>query len=182
MSTAVEYVIYGVQAEKDLTDWLGLALTSIPAFIALWFTWSQNNATRTHNKLSVTPHLDSMTHTTMLDDAFTYKYSITNNGVGPAILKEATFTVDGVEIDTDETIPDVVRALLPGIKDDQFSHQSVAIGSFISAGTTIDIVTIPCGSKNVLEEVKMKAKNRANILLHYESIYGEKKTFNSEHN
>ncbi|WP_346829447.1 hypothetical protein ABDX87_20050 [Pseudomonas abietaniphila] len=182
MSQTIEYVIYGVQAEKDWKDWVTLALTAMPAFIALWFTWSQNNATKKHNRLSVTPHLDSMTHTTLLENSYIYKYSITNNGVGPAILVEAKITIDGVEIDTDETLPDAVRKLLAGIRDDQFSHQSVAIGSFISPGTTIEIVSITCASKEILEQVKNKARLRAHIFLRYKSIYGEEKTFDSMHN
>jgi hypothetical protein len=177
MSQSIDYIIYGVQAQKDWSDWLVPILSAVPAFIALWFTFRQNSLSKKHNKLMVKPHLDDLTHEDI--HSFQYKYSIVNNGIGPAIIVDIKVTVDGALIDSKKDLPDIVKILFPNMTDEQFGHHSIAVGSYLSPGKNISMLTINCASKAILMEVKYGIRNRARLVIVYESVYGDKQIFQS---
>jgi hypothetical protein len=177
VSQSVDYIIYGVQAQKDWTDWLAVAMSAIPAFIALWFTFRQNNLTKKHNKLMVKPHLDDLVHEDV--HTFQYEYSITNNGIGPAIIVGIQIFVDGSLIGSEKTLPEIIKMLLPEIKDEQFGHHSISVGSYLTPEKHISVVIINCASKEVLLGVKEVIGSRAKLIITYESIYGDRQVFQS---
>ncbi|QXH99161.1 hypothetical protein HV782_021765 [Pseudomonas monsensis] len=177
MSQSIDYIFYGIQAQKDWSDWFIPIMSAVPAFIALWFTYRQNSLTKKHNRLMVKPHLDDLTHEDI--HGFQYKYSIVNNGVGPAIIADVKVTIDGAVIDSKKDLPDIVRVLFPDIADEQFGHHSIAVGSYLSPGKDISVLTINCASKAILLEVKNGIRDRARLVINYESVYGDKLVFRS---
>ncbi|HEF4758623.1 TPA: hypothetical protein SAN82_001027 [Pseudomonas putida] len=177
MSQSVDYIIYGVQAQKDWTDWLAVAMSAIPAFVALWFTFRQNSLTKKHNKLMVKPHLDDLVREDV--HSLQYEYSITNNGIGPAIVVDIKIFVDGLLVDSEKTLPEIIMMLFPEIKDDQFGHHSIAVGSYLTPEKDISIVIINCASKEILLRVKETVGSRAKLIITYESIYGDRQVFQS---
>jgi hypothetical protein len=180
MSHTIEYVIYGIQSEKDWTDWVNIIISPVLAIIALSFTWRQNTLSKRHNRLMVTPHLDGMTLMINSETHHTYQYFIINNGVGPAILNSSCLTIDDVEIGPEDPIPTAVRKICPNIADVAFEHESAPVGAYIPAGTTVELVKIHCATKAAADEVKEKMENRARLTLTYKSIYDELHHFDSK--
>lgn len=185
MSQTVEYVIYGVSEAKDWKDWVPAIASAvsgtISVFVAIWallFTKRQSDIQEKHNKLSVTPHLDGMSHKN--DEEKSFQYQITNNGVGPAIVREASFFVDGKRMESDDPVVEAIRCLLPNIKESNFGHESIGLNSFIAAGSSTTIMTLHGrGMEHTANDLYQIVNKRAYITGRYESVYGESFVFDS---
>lgn len=177
MSQSIDYVIYGIQAQKDWSDWLVPIISAVPAFIALWFTFKQNGLSKKHNRLMVKPHLDDLVHEDI--HKFQYRYSILNNGIGPAVIVDIKISIDGVLIDSEIDLPGILKIVFPDMVDEQFGHESIAVGSYLSPGKKISMLTINCASKEILLEVKEELYSRARLVVVYQSVYGDKQVFQS---
>lgn len=177
MTQSVEYVIYGVASEKNLADWLAIIIPPLIALIAVAFTAVQMNLQKRHNRLMVTPNLDGMIIENLQNPS--YSYVITNTGVGPAILKASTILVDGIEITTDEPFPTAIKIILPNVPESDYGHESLSPGSYIPAGKSVRVIFIQVQTVDILKNVRPEISNRAQLLLEYESIYGDKFHFDS---
>ncbi|GLK90787.1 hypothetical protein [Pseudomonas turukhanskensis] len=150
---------------------IGLA-SSITAAVALLMGFWQARATRRHNMLMVRPHLDHKHVENNEQD--TYQFEVTNDGVGPAIIKSAQIFVDNQPVNVDEdVVVGAILALFPGVHDDDFGHESVGIESYVAAGQVISLMTIKVPTHLRAEDVRNEVARRTYILATYESIYGE---------
>ncbi|WP_139831431.1 MULTISPECIES: hypothetical protein [unclassified Pseudomonas] len=173
MEQYIEYIIYGVSPEKDWTDYAATVI----ALAAVCFTIYQVMQQRRHNRLMVTPNLDGVTHEDVQQNS--YVYTITNNGVGPAILKSVELYFDDVLMAPEKLISDMVVEIFPSLPRGNFGHHVVAVGSFIPVGAVIKIVTISCMGDLTPDEVKKTLSKRTRLVLQYESIYKDVFYFDS---
>ncbi|OUR82696.1 hypothetical protein A9Q75_05245 [Colwellia psychrerythraea] len=77
----------------DASDYIALA-SMLVAIVALVATLYQSHLSKEHNKLSVVPHL--IVHRYTVDESC--KFTLENNGLGPAIIKEFKLVASGKEI------------------------------------------------------------------------------------
>jgi len=89
--------------------------SAVIALCALGLSIWQGCLARTHNRLSVRPHLTTWTHSDA-DKGF-YVVELINNGIGPAIIEEFTVKVDGglVSGDRSEAIENALKIALPNL-------------------------------------------------------------------
>lgn len=135
--------------------------------------------TRQHNKLSVTPHLTTWTHSDKAKNL--YAIELLNNGIGPALINSFQIQVDGHPIIGEgiEPIEKALKLLFP-----QYQYSSwqsfVSTGYMMSAKETRNLVTIQFnGEKLPKPEEVEHATKRARLLIEYESIYKDKATLDT---
>lgn len=154
--------------------WLGENDSEIIAICAVFIAAYQAYATRKHNKLSVKPHLNDFRDKESNSKQLIYTFTLNNNGLGPAIIKEWKVYVDGKALDSNdheyyekkareiipEKINDVVTTRL-GANYALPSNDTIKLlylMFYIHHGTNFDGI-----EKNLA---------RLDIYVRYESIYG----------
>lgn len=129
---------------------------------------------RKHNKLSVTPHLTTWTHSDTTKNI--YAVELLNNGIGPALINSFQVQVDGHPIVGEGTEP-MEKALKILFSQYQYSswQSFVSKGYMMSAKETRNLVTIQFyGEKLPRPEEVEHATRRALVLIEYESIYKDR--------
>jgi len=151
----------------------------IIATCALGVTIWHGIQTRRHNRLSVLPHLASWKH--FEGSKNHYSVELSNNGVGPALIKTFKIEVDGKPIigEDSEPIEKALKILFPRLKYDA-KHAALSKGYMMTAKEKIQIVDIIFFGDNVPkpEEVNHAIK-RTRLAVSYESIHGESFKFDS---
>ncbi|CRM89199.1 hypothetical protein [Pseudomonas sp. 22 E 5] len=184
MEPVVNYVTYVTSQESD---WLALAAAissavaaGVSAAVATWalrFSSKQLTAHETYNKLSVKPYLDGENHIDIHKKKL--KYVVSNNGVGPAIIKEFSLYVDGSLIESNDPVRTAVELLVPGIDEKDFGHQTIAIGSYIPTEKRIPLFTISTSEYADPNDLLKKLHSSHHLIIRYESVYGEEFVFDS---
>lgn len=105
--------------------------SAIIAFCALGPTIWQARVMRHHNKLSVTPHLTTWSHSDKTSSR--YVVELLNNGIGPALMSSFQIQVDGQSIigEGAEPIEKALKILLP-------QYQYASYLSYVSKGYMMD--------------------------------------------
>ncbi|NQT57186.1 MAG: hypothetical protein HQ551_13270 [Desulfobacteraceae bacterium] len=153
--------------------------SAVIALCAFGLTIWQACITRRHNKLSVTPHLTTWTHSDKAKNI--YAVELLNNGIGPALIISFHIQVDGQAIIGEGTEPmeKALRILFP-----QYQYSSwqsfVSKGYMMSAKEARNLVTIQFhGEKLPRPEEVEHATKRARLLIEYKSIYQDKSTLDT---
>ena len=167
--------------EATCLSWEAIAgfSTAVIAFCALGLTIWQACITRKHNRLSVTPHLTTWTHSDKAKNL--YAFELLNNGIGPALINNFQIQVDGQPIvgEGTEPIEKALKILFP-----QYQYSSwqsfVSKGYMMSAKETRNLVTIQFHGEKIPKPEEIEhAKKRARVLIEYESIYKDKSTLDT---
>jgi hypothetical protein len=130
----------------------------------------QTNLIRKQQYMSVYPYLSVGNYGSNTEN---YKYILSNNGIGPAIIKSVTVKLKGGN-EYKDILPYVKESVL---KTDTlgYSHSNISIGNLIPANGEIVIIQT--------SDNKIKTSKRLNEILNkqellisieYESIYGER--------
>jgi hypothetical protein len=151
------------------------ALASVViAFCAFVLTVWQVVTTRRHNRLSVKPFLTTWTDSDY--DENRYGIELTNNGVGPALIKSFTIEVDGKKVsgEVSDQVKNALKILFPQ-REYTSSQSYVGLGYMMSAKEKRHLVDVQFTGNNLPkpDEVLQKLK-RARLVIDYESIYREK--------
>ena len=157
---------------SDMAAWVAAFIAALSLGATIWQGW----IARDHNKLSVRPILKFARSRTFEEKAITLRYSIKNDGFGPAIIKEQFFTLNG------EVVPhlpgsDYVRDVVDQALGRRFHyvlrrHGLPGVGSAIPAQGECVIAEIefPGISEQALEVVEA---DDIKFSLRYESLYRE---------
>lgn len=192
----VEYVLYGISKESGWQDWLppilsaiAAVMSAIAAVVSVWlarrainFSSKQTELLETHNKLSVRPHLDG--HTFFDTEKKVYKFIMTNNGAGPAILKGSEIYFKDELVNAPDPLVYTIEMIFdhgpnPGPGKHHYGHESVGIDQYIIAGKSVDVFTAYDINGETCEELGLRVEKDVRMVLTYESIYGESFTFDS---
>ena len=142
---------------------LAEASAIVIAVASLGITLYEANATRDHDRMSVWPRLAQEAS----DSAGRYERTITNVGLGPALVRS-------FEIRLDETVQTswtpVVTALLRGRSPEGAFFSAVGPGTVLLPGRTIHVLTVIAGN---LSATAMAQDHRVTSRLCYCSLYGE---------
>jgi hypothetical protein len=148
-------------------------IVSISAIVislgSLFFNYIQTDLIAKQQKASVLPYLEiSNTMNKSFNKISLFRYEVSNNGLGPAFIKNVSVIYEGKEIkDTD-----VVSFLSKKGIINNFTSSSVSKGAIIPSGKTIEhlILTDTIVSNKVSDlfsEEKLKLK------IQYASVYDE---------
>lgn len=161
---------------ENCISWEAIAgiASAVIALCALALTLRQAIVARRHNKLSVTPHLTTWSHSDEGNNR--YQIDLLNNGIGPARIKSFSIQVDGQVINGEGTEPieKALKILFP--RYSYHSYQAyVANGYMMSEKENRPLVIIQFfGSQVPKSEEVDHATRRARLIIDYESIYGDK--------
>lgn len=153
---------------------------------ALFLTINQSLATRKHNRLTVRPHLTSFVDQradTERKGITTIKATLSNNGLGPAIVKEFELLLDGAPIEHSEPgdlFPTVEKILPVRLLADE-CHFAVLRQNYVMAkDAALPVATISYAPTIHDDPTAIRvAMRRFHIRVSYESAYGESFAYDS---
>lgn len=155
---------------QSFWDFDGKHVGELIAVCALGLTVYQAYLARSHNKLSVRPHLTQFTHRDKRPSQGVLVYRILNNGVGPAFIKSFEIFLDG------QLVTDPDQALATVLPARQYNHSVTRLGNdyAMAAGEAKDILilALPLGEGDTLKQIEEKL-NRFDLVIEYESAYKE---------
>ena len=151
---------------QTITSICTIFVAVVALFVAIW----QAHAIRVHNRLSVKPHLGFIRDVNDINKEG--KLIIENKGFGPAIIKGFEVQVDGKEISQHDinTLSQKVHEFDQNFKVRFFSE--LGVDQAIGAGEHRELLIIRT-DKIQAPDIIFKALCRINIVIKYESIYGE---------
>jgi len=185
MGTIVDYVVYVVASQESWLTEAGTLLSAVAAFasvivatLALRFSHKQINMHELHNRLMATPHLSPWNRTD--PTTRTYFFTIENNGLGPAIIREVKLWVDGELLDGEG--PDLIIAagkkMLGDIPHEQ-SAELFVVGEFIPPGRKFNVSTVVLHDQDP-QPVMAMSKVRVRMIVRYDSILGDAYVYDSD--
>lgn len=160
-------------------DWVSISGLVI-ALCAFFATMYQAFLSRKHNRLSVRPHLNLDADLKNEPIGTVYSFRVTNCGIGPALIVDRYFTVDGVRFPFDGHGADEVSALVSQVLARKYSYQLLehglpAINSALAPGETFNIARISVPILNSLMRDAVEAEiDRIDVVISYRSMYDER--------
>lgn len=144
----------------------------------------QQESTKRHNILSVTPYLMTNNHTDRSNDGLTITVDLCNHGIGPAKIKTVTLFLDGKVFSSPKGNPieELVKARVAG-KQIGYEVRKCACpktGYCIIVGQVYRMLElfIPRGQKS--DEAKLdEILNGTDLRIEYESFYGVSGAFDT---
>ncbi len=127
------------------------------ALVAVVVSFWQLQLTHKHNRLSVKPYFDA--HLIQVDSVLTVSFS--NEGFGPAIIKQMSFVYNGK---TYSSLEKYLEA--SGEKKNRMASFNYNKNSVIASG-----------DKKLLVKLKGMQYRAVKVVIDYESIYEEKRTY-----
>jgi hypothetical protein len=157
---------FGLHTSDVIT--LAGAVVAVAALGVSVMTGMQN---RLHNRLSVRPNLrvDRLTYQTK-----PVQIALTNNGTGPAIIRDTIIKVDGKLVGNGGDAPVIVKAAkqlsIPG----HFNSFTLSPGDSIRAAESVTLLELLDFSADLKERQQVRTKLfQITLEIRYESIYGE---------
>lgn len=155
-------------------------IIALLAFLAFVISLLQAKNNRQHNRLCVKPALCDW-----LDVGNSYfHFSVTNNGIGPAIIKDMSVFVDDKKlmVERENLIPLAV-GLLFNEYPTRVNSSHINNGYIVAVNEKIDIARVEFTSMHSPSpnEVKEKLK-RVRVLIDYESAYEEAHQLDTKNN
>ena len=144
------------------------------ALCALIFSFWQVKITRDHNKITVKPHLT--TWSTIGHENGNYAVHVLNNGIGPALIKKYEIRVDDKVMSGEGTEP-IEKALKILFPNQPYQSNNSYMGNNFALGAKENCRVTSIQFKkgfNMNPEQVEHAINRADLIIEYESFYGEK--------
>jgi hypothetical protein len=163
---------------SDIIATASVVVAVLAFFTAAWQTW----VTHKHSRLSVKPLLTWATERNQGESAFELVASLSNFGVGPAIVRERYFTLDGSHFkspDAHSEIESLVHKLLPEEWGCRVAAQGLpGEGSAIPPGTSIRIVRLVFvpGVFAKIPELE-RLMERVRFVVIYEDLYENRGVF-----
>ena len=140
---------------EKISQFAILVIALAAVFVSVW----QGVMTREHNKLSVKPLLDYNNIWDRTNEETIQKVSVSNKGIGPAILKNMTFYLG------EKCIPSIRLTLKDASKQEE-------LVSMMTYGTNTPLTP---SKEAILIWLRKKDNSRSGIRvkIDYESIYGD---------
>lgn len=134
---------------EKLANYSVILIALVALIVSVW----QVKLFQNHNKLTVKPYLDS--HSVQEDS--TLNISFSNKGLGPAIIQSITFESGNKKYTTTNDLLMGIGEMENAIRRFNYSKNSV----------------LSSGEKNLLVQLKNTDYRDVNVIIVYESIYGD---------
>lgn len=186
--TATLIFIFGFVLGQSLDlGWqlpIGVSLTAIVATLSLVTTVHHSYAVRRHNELQVRPHLviDSYFDSTVFEGHHTYKLSIKNVGLEPAIVLNYDVSLGGVNVKNSETsfleFVKLVNEKTPAAGKAQIKTGYVSAGEAIDKSQEVLLFQASIPSKNIAflkgRQLAKELAAEISFVIEYKCHYGSK--------
>lgn len=160
------------------------AIVALCAFFATaWQAYQaqlQTKLVARHNRLSVRPLLVWNTSRTRFDAGCEFTFTVCNYGVGPAIVRDRYFTIDGKRFTPDEKEVDELEALAKHVLGQTVlyslkQHGLPGVGSAMKEGSELTVARLHF-PRNGIDAIDAVLATRGDIqfCLDYECLYGER--------
>lgn len=155
------------------------AAAVVVALCALYLTVQSNKTTREHNKLSVKPRLTTETstnRTTYLDGSthtVEFRMTLTNVGLGPAVVKSSQVMLDGAPLPVESTddIQPLLERVFPGVQlGSSAAFFKLNKEHAVQVGKEVELVSFVVMNPSSDFDKELK---RFSIRICHESLYGE---------
>jgi hypothetical protein len=166
-------------SSSDVIAIASVIVATLAFFTTVWQSW----LTHRHSRLSVRPLLAWHTNRTLKSDAFEVVTILSNKGLGPAIVKERYFTLDGQHYKTPSSASNVVETLALSLIPEDWGcripeHGLPGVGNAILPGEEITIARL--AFKPVVfdysDELDLRMK-RVEFVVVFEDIYENRFVF-----
>lgn len=160
---------------------IGVTVTAFIAILSLIVTFHHSYAVRRHNELQVKPHLvlDSQFNSTIKNGFQTYRLSIKNVGLGPAIISSYLVTLGPTEIkDSDAVFVEFLKLVN---RTTPANGQAEVEAGYLYQGEALDKgaekflfqASIPSGDRTFMQgrAIAQKLANEIQLKVSYESHY-----------
>lgn len=157
-----------------LADWAAVVI----ALSALFVSLQQGFQQRKHDRLSVKPHLDTFEHSDLTDKVATLTLTLSNNGLGPAIIKSHR-VVKGHPEDDDYEEVDLRKEMEDALEIISIHTINELKDNYaFTAGQSMDYfnLSFQCENNDSLELI-IDFIYQFNIEIEFESLYGQSFTF-----
>lgn len=167
---------------EHASDWAAVIVAACALGISIW----QGLVTRTHARRSVRPHLVWCENKVVTDSGVCFTVSISNYGIGPAVIQDRYFLLGGAKYAPPDADADTVEELVRQVLQDKLPYRLLVHGL---PGTKS---AIPQGGNHVIAEIFFPEGHAGTIktvrhylhevefVVEYSSIYGEKFTFRTD--
>ena len=160
----------GTAATTSLADWTAIVV----ACIALVLTVYEARQSRQHNRLSVAPRFGG--DSAVVPTAERAKITLTNAGLGPAVIRGFRWTLDGKSKDQlkVQNFSDLTRLLDIG---SGIVYEFPLREDVIGAGSVVTAVSVPVGTYTPARAAQIRAAfGRLGFEIDYASLYDESPT------
>jgi hypothetical protein len=163
----------------DIIATASLAVAVLALFFTAWQAW----IARRHSRLSVKPLLSWGTERNITPSTYEVISSLTNKGLGPAIVIERYFTVDEKRCAPGSSYPSQVEALvaelLPSDLKAHVARQSLpGEGSALLPAERMVIAHLVFPSSGAARSKEIEDRmNQVQFTVLYQDIYGQRYTF-----
>lgn len=155
------------------------------ALLAFVVTIFQLLAAQKHNRLSVRPWLAWNVSRSNADDGCTITYSLRNQGLGPAIVKDRYFSLGGEKFKTEGSVAFMVEECVRQLIGDKFKYRLLRHGlpgcnipMPVMAEVVIAELFFPGMSDSQIDDMEATLPD-LHFHVSFESMYGEKYTFST---
>lgn len=163
MAYDVQYIFVEVGAG---TNWLAILAVCV-SILALAVTWWQASLARSHNKLSVRPHLIGHSHW----DNSLYSLEVLNHGLGPAVITAARVYHQDKLVEGKGT--SVIQKAIEKVPGCQLvEHEFFYTPFVLPAGSSIKVCKIYYNPE--IQDIEHYLGGILYIQIEYESAYKEK--------
>ena len=148
---------------------------AVIALAALGVSMWQGYIAREHNKLSVKPHL--VINRTVFDEML-IKYTLRNNGLGPAIIESYEIFVDGKKCEGE--CEEKIKSILKNLNIKRIQHRSFTPSNNQAISINEKLILLEFEKQGLSESNKERLKSSKNSIefqIKYKSIYGDNFTF-----
>jgi hypothetical protein len=180
LSLAFTYISANVEISVSLAS----MLTAVCAFAMTFYHFS---AVRRHNSIAVKPYLTTfcMKQEDLENNIVTIEWSLSNDGLGPAIISSYQILLDGSFVDTDKRQARDVLLLFTKVFGQRLKRPISFIGlskdTIIAKEKSKPIIAVELSTTPVSNIKNTKELNeftsgieRFEVVVHYKSFYGEK--------
>jgi hypothetical protein len=164
---------------SDVIAIASVCVAVLAFFSTAWQTW----LTHRHSRLSVKPILSWGTERTTSPSGYEIAASLANKGLGPAIVVERYFTLDGAHFDPvspeQSPVDTLVSRLMPvDLRVAVVSQALPGVGSPLLPGDKMVIAHLhfPPDARDRAKEIEMRMEQVGFVVV-YEDIYGHRSVF-----
>ena len=147
-----------------------IAIASIA--ISIW----EGSAMRKHYHLSVMPRLNNSftVNDSSSNNNASAIFTISNNGLGPAVILSREYYVDGNKIDDSKNhFSVIIDSTLNFDNTAGTTFSSIPKGTTIPSGDNLTVFGLFFSNRESFYRQRMKLNNRLSYIIKYESLYGE---------
>lgn len=167
---------------EHASNWAAVIVAACALAISIW----QGVVARTHARRSVRPHLVWCENKVATDRGVGFTVSISNYGIGPAVIQDRYFVVSGTRFSPSAADADTVEELVRHVLQDKLPfrllvHVLPGMKSAIPQGgkQVIAKLFFPEGHDGTIKTVRYYLQE-VEFVVEYSSIYGEKFTFRTD--